>query len=304
MAKASTGRVKPAPCDGDIDMSEVKKIVIISDGTGQTAKRLMDAVLSQYSRRDIDFSLVKIYQRARDRAALDKVMLEVDNESLVIFSIIADDLGRYFHERLTERGILHLNVLEPMLNTMSKFLGVHPDYEPGLLHKIDDRYYQRVDAISYTVEHDDGMGQFIEEAEIVLVGLSRTCKTPISMYLACNHGKKVANIPVVADAAMEKGLLARLSPIKGDIIFGLMMQPEILAHVREERSHFLAKTESTRIAVKEYYNVQNVVEETRYCRQLFARTGWQMIDVTRRAIEEISHEILDILERQAKQGNK
>jgi regulator of PEP synthase PpsR (kinase-PPPase family) len=273
-------------------MCEEKKIVVVSDGTGKTAERLMDAVLAQYSDDEVGYSLVRTYQQVRDRETLDKILTEIDSDYLVIFSLISEDLGRYFHEQLAERWILHLNVLEPMLMTMSKFLGIHPDYQPGLLQKIDDKYYRKVDAIGYTVEHDDGRGSMIEEADIILVGLSRTCKTPIAMYLACNHGIKVANIPIVRDPTMEANLLARVAPLKQERIFGLMMQPEVLAHVREERLLFLAKAGPQQVELREYYDIQEIREDLKFCRRLFARREWDTVDVTRRAIEEISLEIL------------
>ena len=273
-------------------MCEAKKIVIISDSTGKTAKRLMDAVLGHYSQKDVEYSLVNIYHQVRERETLEGALKEIDDESLVIYSIISEDLSQYLRRRLSERGILHLNILEPMLSTISKFLGTHPDYRPGILQIIDDKYYQKVDAIGYSAEHDDGRGQLIEEADVVLLGLSRTCKTPISMYLACNFGIQVANIPIVSDVTMEKNLLAKLAPLKQDIIFGLMMQPEVLAHVREERSLILARTTASRLEIEKYSDLSEIYSELRFCRNLFRKKGWQTIDVTRRAIEEISLEIL------------
>ena len=110
---------------------EVKKIIIVSDGTGKTAHRLMDAVLAQYSPDEVDFTLERVYQQVRDTAMLDKIVEEVDDEYLVIFSIISEELGKYFKDRLADKFVFHLDVLEPMLTTMSKFLGAHPDYRPG-----------------------------------------------------------------------------------------------------------------------------------------------------------------------------
>ena len=178
-------------------MNESKKIVIISDGTGKTAKRLMDSVIYQYRGQQVSYSLIEIYKEVRNKGQFDNVLKKIDDDYLVIVSIISDDLMKYIRKALDDRRILHLNVLEPMLNTMSKFLGVHPDYKPGILQIVDDRYYKKVDAIGFTVEHDDGMGKFINEADVILLGLSRTCKTPISVYLACNFGLKAANIPII-----------------------------------------------------------------------------------------------------------
>ena len=278
-------------------MSETKLIVIISDGTGKTARRLMDAVLSQYSESSVDYQLLAIYPEVRTKKAVDKVLNEIDDECLVIYSIISPDVHKYFHRKLRDREILHINVLDPMLKTMRKFLGVHPDYRPGILHRIDDRYYKKVDAIGFTVEHDDGRGLMIQEADVVLLGLSRTCKTPISMYLACNHGMKVANIPIVPGITTEKVLKSRLEGVDSGRIVGLLMDPEVLATVREVRVEFLARGTGDAVELDDYHDVRVIRKEYRYCREVFEEHDWIQIDVTRRAIEEISMEILDELGR-------
>ncbi len=276
-------------------MGEEKQIVIISDGSGKTAKRLMDAVLAQYSQQEVGFSLAAIYQQVRDKRTLAGIFRGLDADCLVVYSIISEELSAYCHERLTERSILHLNILEPMLTTMSKFLGVHPDYRPGILQIIDDRYYKKVDAIGFTVEHDDGRGPLIADSDIVLVGLSRTCKTPISMYLSCNYGMKVANIPIVPDPLMEKNFLKRLEHVRHRNIFGLLMLPEALAQAREERAFFLARTSTFQDNLHKYYNLEEIRNELKYCRNLYSSKGWYTIDVTRRAIEEISQEVLQTI---------
>ena len=273
-------------------MDEEKKIVIISDGTGRTAQRLMDAVLAQYAESNLEFSLVTVYPQVRDRAMFDRILKQIDDDYLVIFSIISHDLSQYFCEKLNERGILHINVLDPMLKIMSKFLGVHPGYRPGILQVIDDRYYKKVDAIGFTVRHDDGKGHHVEDADVVLLGLSRTCKTPISMYLACNYGLKVANIPVVRNAVMTENLFRRLEKVDSKNVLGLLMQPEVLAKVREERSMIIAEREHHHNQLDSYYDIREVAQEFRFSRDMFEVRGWETVDVTRRAIEEVSLEIL------------
>jgi regulator of PEP synthase PpsR (kinase-PPPase family) len=273
---------------------EIKKIVIVSDGTGKTARRLMDAVLAQYSE-DVPFSVINTFQEVRTKERVNEVLKKIEDQYLVIFSIISDDLRDYFHSTLEERKILHLNVLEPMLKTMSKFLGVHPQYRPGLLQIIDDRYYRKIDAISYTVEHDDGRGYRTEEAELILVGPSRSCKTPISMYVACNFGMKVVNIPIVGNDRMKEQLLKRLVAVNPKIIFGVLMQPDELARVREERAHLLFPDDHGRGELHEYHDVREIREELRFCRKLYREQDWTMVDVTKRAIEEVAEEILRAL---------
>ncbi|MEW5795326.1 MAG: pyruvate, phosphate dikinase/phosphoenolpyruvate synthase regulator [Candidatus Zixiibacteriota bacterium] len=277
-------------------MNEVKKIVIISDGTGRTAKRLMDAVLVQYHESDLTYSVANIFPQVRRRKELDKILAELDPSSLVIYSIISTDQADYFDKELARRKILHLNVLRPMLDTMSKFLGVHPEYRPGLLHVVDDRYYQKVDAIGYTVEHDDGRGAAIAEADIVLVGPSRSCKTPISMYLACNHGLRVANTPIFQDPNVTQSMLDRLRAAQAGRIVGLLMQPETLTRVREHRLAMLAKQDRYQAQIDGYCDIRQVAGEFRYCRDLYVVQGWHAVDVTRRGIEEVSQEIIELLD--------
>ena len=276
-------------------MSELKKIVIVSDGTGGTAKRLMDAVLVQYEQAEVEYSLEHIYQQVRTHKEIGRILKEIDDEDLVLFSVISRELSDYFSRRLEDRNILHLNILRPTLDIVSKFLGVHPDYRPGIFRIVDDRYYGRIDTIGYTVEHDDGCGSLIEQADAVLLGLSRSCKTPISVYLACNHGLKVANIPVVKDTVIMENLLRRLKSVDPRKVIGLLIQPDRLARMREERSGYFAVTPKARAELQSYHEIGEVTQEFRFCRELYRTKGWQAVDVTHRAIEEISKEILQLL---------
>lgn len=278
-----------------VPISESKPIIIVSDGTGRTARRLLDAVLAQYAEQKVTFTIRRTFQAVTTKAQAEKIVEEISDEYLVIYSIISLELGTYFHEILEERGILHLNVLRPMIKTLSKFLGVHPEFKPGLLQIVDDNYYRKLDAIGYTVEHDDGRGHRIEEADLVLVGLSRTCKTPISMYLACNFGLKIANIPVIADSTFRHQMLNRLRAVPAGRIIGLMIQANELVRIREERAGLLVGDPARKHDLIAYHDVTQIRNELRFCRQLYAENSWESIDVTRRAIEEVGAEILQTL---------
>jgi regulator of PEP synthase PpsR (kinase-PPPase family) len=272
--------------------NDLKKIIIVSDGTGKTAKRLMDAVLAQYDEHKVNFIVEYIFQEVRTKQRANAIFKKMSNDSLVIFSIISDDLRRYFHDKLHSRDILHLDVLDPMLRTMKKFLGVHPNYKPGLLQVIDHKYYSKIDSIGYTVEHDDGRGYQLDRAEVILLGVSRTCKTPISMYLACNQGFKVANIPVIMDQHYKRNLLEKLKDIDRKKIYGLIMKAEVLSMVRLERSHVLAEDMVGKSKFEKYYDLREIRDELRFSREIFDELKIGTIDVTRRAIEEISADIL------------
>jgi regulator of PEP synthase PpsR (kinase-PPPase family) len=269
-----------------------KKIVVISDGTGKTARRLMDAVLSQYAGQKVQYTLVNTYQEVRTRKQIDGILRKIRDDYLVVFSIISDDLRKYVHDRLERRSILHLNVLEPMLRTMSKFLGVHPDYRPGLLQIIDDRYYRKVDAIGFTVEHDDGRGSRHAEAELVLVGPSRCCKTPLSMYIACNFGLRVANIPIVQIDNIIELLEQQLHGVNPRRICGLVMAPDELSRAREERWNLLTDDDLTKRELQTYLDGRVIARELALCRQIYQKHHWAVVDVTKRAIEEITEELL------------
>jgi len=276
--------------------SENKRIVIISDSTGKTARRLLDAVLAQYTKKDVRYVVENIYRQVRSKKEVDEILAGISDDHLVIFTIIKENLRKHIDSCLEERGIFHLDVLAPMMSTLSRFLGVHPDYEPGLLHKVDDEYYKKIDAIGFTVEHDDGLGSQIEEAEIVLVGPSRTSKTPIAMYLTCNYGVKVANVVIVRDEFAKKQLLEKLQRVDPATIFGLFMQPDILAELYEKRAEgiFGDHFGEGKAGEESYFN--EVREKIRFCRMLYNEQNWEIIDVTRRSIEDIAKEIFQILE--------
>ena len=274
-------------------LHEVKKIIIISDGTGETARRLMDSIGAHYLSSGIPFVLEEIHQRVRTIKQVDKIMKKITKEHLVLFSLVKDNVREYLHGLLESKVIIHMDVLKPMRETLFKFLGHMPkDYKPGLLQIIDDKYYRKVDAIGYTVKHDDGQGHQINEAELVLVGPSRTCKTPLSMYITSNFGLRVANIPIVPTNGMKKMLLKTLANVDDTIIIGLTMQPELLATIRERREELFSEGDDDAIPLDNYSNLQEIRNELMFCRRLYNEKGWVSVDVTRRAIEEISTEII------------
>ncbi len=271
----------------------MKKIVIISDGTGYTSRRLMEGVLAQYARHPIEVRLENVYARISSRRQIREILDGLDSDFLVIFSIVAGDLRKYTQGTLSKRDILYLDMLAPMLSTIEKFLGFHPEYEPGLRQRVDDRYYQRVDSIGFTVGHDDGAGHQLDQADIILLGPSRTCKTPISIYLACNHHIKVANIPIIAEEAMEEMLLGRLEGIRRRRLVGLIMEADVLTGVRTERSQVLVGSHGDRQSIRPYADVDEIRREIRFCLSLFRDLDIPVVNVTWRAIEEISLEILN-----------
>lgn len=273
--------------------SATKRILIVSDGTGATAKRLLDAVLAQHPEDRDDYFLENIHTHVHERVTLDAILDRAGEDHLVLFSFVDRDLDRHCHDVLTHRAILHLNVLEPMVLTLAKFLGIHPDYDPGFLQIIDDRYYRRVDAIGFTVEHDDGRGHHIDEADVVLLGLSRTCKTPISMYLACNYGLKTANIPIFASEQVLAQIQGRVADLPRSRLFGLSMNLDVLAKVRRGRRVVQAgKGSQLETDLGSYCSRSVIREEVRLSQRFFGELDLEVIEVTWRAIEEVANDIV------------
>jgi regulator of PEP synthase PpsR (kinase-PPPase family) len=270
----------------------MKKIIIVSEGTGNTSRRMMETVLGQYSRLKLDVKLDNVFPQVHTRKQVREILADLDSDYLVIFSIVSKELREYAHSLLQKRGILHLSILDPMLETIEKFLGFHPEYEPGLRQIVDNRYYQKVDSMGYTVGHDDGRGHQLDQADIILLGPSRTCKTPISIYLACNHGVKVANIPIIPDEGMEEILLSRLENIRRRRIVGLIMEADVLIGIRTERSRLLTGSSAARQSIRPYCDADEIRREIRYCNTLFQELEIKTVNVTWRAIEEISLEVL------------
>jgi regulator of PEP synthase PpsR (kinase-PPPase family) len=275
-------------------MGDTKKIVIISGGTGETALRLMHAILAHYPEADIDYALEKTHRYVRSTEQLEKILSEIPDDRLVLFSIITEELRNHLQDALKSRTLRYLNILEPMRQTMQDFLQFNPNYESGILQKKYGRY-KKMDAITFTVRHDDGMGTRIEEAELVLVGPSRTCKTPISMYVATNYGLKVANIPVVPDMAMVSQLLKRLLDVSPRIIFGTVMKPEVLASIRGTRTRLISGHSVVDDSLVAYQELEAIEKELLFCRRLYSAQNWEIIDVTERAIEEISSTLISEL---------
>lgn len=255
---------------------------LISDATGETLLAAGRAASAQYK----DARAIEhIYPLIRTERQLAKVLDDIDQEpGIVLYTVVDQELARRIDEGCAAMGLPCVSVLEPVLLVFQSYLGTPAGRRVGAQHVLDAEYFRRIDALNFTMEHDDGqLPDDIEQAEIVLIGISRTSKTPTSIYLA-NRGIKTANIPIVLGVPMPESLSRTEKPL----IVGLVASAERISHVRENR--ILGSTPA--YDARGYTDRATIAEELAYARKICTRGGWPMIDVTRRSIEETAAAIV------------
>jgi len=267
---------------------------LLSDSTGETLENIAKAALAQFD--DVEV-LRHFWPMVRSETHLERILGEIaQNPGLVIFTLVNPEIRRTLEARCRAIGLPAVAPLDPVNHALSSMLGQEMKARPGRQHTLDAAYFARVDAIQFTIAHDDGVNwENWEEADIVLAGVSRTSKTPTSIYLA-NRGFKVANIPIVPESPPPTTLFALRHPM----VVGLTTSPERLIQVRRNRLLSLNQQNET-----SYVEHEAVQREVAYARRMFADNGWPVIDVTRRSIEETAAAIITICnERAAGSGTR
>ncbi|GGG32211.1 pyruvate, water dikinase regulatory protein [Chelatococcus composti] len=256
---------------------------LVSDATGETLIAVARAAAAQYEGVS---AIEHIYPLVRSRAQLERVIEEIDAApGVVLYTMVESEFAERLEAACAASGCPCLSVLSPVLNLFQSYLGAAQAARPGAQHVLNSEYFKRIDAMNYTLLHDDGqMADDLEEADVVLVGVSRTSKTPTSIYLA-NRGIKTANIPLVPGIPLPESLLNAKKPL----IVGLVASPERIVQIRQNRLLSLNADEDS-----PYVDRDSVAEEIAQSRRLFARHQWPMIDVTRRSIEETAAAIIDL----------
>ncbi len=242
------------------------------------------AALAQFE----DTEVVRhFWPMVRSRQHLDRIVPEISsNPGLVLFTLVNPDTRARLEEHCRQLGLPAVPALDAVTEALETQLGQEAHGRPGRQHTMDEAYFRRVDAIHYTIAHDDGIGwEDWEEADIVLAGVSRTSKTPTSIYLA-NRGYKTANIPLVVESPPPRELFGLRHPL----VVGLTTAPERLVQVR--RNRLLSLNEATETA---YVDNERVREEVQFARRMFADNGWPVIDVTRRSIEETAAAVIRLI---------
>ena len=256
---------------------------LVSDSTGETLNAILRAVAPLFEGMT---TLERSYYLVRSKRQLDKVLEEIEaRPGVVLFTIAANDLRQTLEYRCKALKIPCMALLDGPLNMFSRHLGIAPSVKTGMKQTLDESYFHRIDALNYSMTHDDGqMIQGFEDADIVLVGVSRTSKTPTSIYLA-NRGYKTANYPLVYGGPIPPQLLE----LKKPMVVGLKVSPDRLISIRTNRLLSLNADSNS-----DYVDADSVREEVIYANRLFERQGWEVIDVTRRSIEETSAAILNL----------
>src|SRR3954467_14603801 len=261
-------------------MADPLHLHLLSDSTGETLEMIAKACLAQFDHVEM---LQHLWPMVRSEGHLDRVLDDVERRpGLVLYTLVNSTIRRELERKTRRRGIHAVSVLDPVVAALSAVLGQEAKGRPGRQHALDAAYFHRVDAIQFTIAHDDGIGaDNWEEADIVLAGVSRTSKTPTAIYLA-NRGYKVANIPLVPEAPPPASLFSLRHPL----VVGLPTNPERLVQIRRNRLLALNQPPET-----DYVDLEAVNAELAFARRLFADNGWPVIDVTRRSIEETAFAI-------------
>jgi len=260
---------------------------LVSDSTGGTLHGVVKACIAQFS--DV-LPVEHLWNLVREKRQIDHVMKGVaEMPGPVLFTLVDDLLAHYLQEKCHEVGVPAIPVLQPIMNSLSEYLGLKSRSMPGLQHILNEDYFSRIDAMDYALHHDDGQrtGRSLAEADVVLLGVSRTSKTPTCLYLA-NRGIKAANIPLVPGIALPPEIF----DLKTPLFVGLTESPTRLVELRTNRLQHIGENNQT-----DYLELEKVKEEVAQARQLYTRMGWPVIDVTRRSVEETAAEILTLLSR-------
>jgi regulator of PEP synthase PpsR (kinase-PPPase family) len=268
-------------------MSNTYQIYLISDSTGETLDRIFLALKAQF--KNIEYK-VHSYSFTRTENQILKILnnAKKNDNSVILYTIVDNNLAKYLANVSDEKKIPCFGVLGNLILNFSKILNQKASHEPSGQHALNDEYYERIEAIQFTMNHDDGnLTEEIEKSDIVLVGVSRTSKTPTSIYLA-NKGFKTSNIPLINENSLPKKL--KDNP-QLTCVIGLNTEPERLADIRKNRMNSLKETEN-----KGYVDLDNIKNEIMEAKKTFQKYKWPSIDVTRKSVEETAASIIKIHE--------
>ena len=256
---------------------------LVSDSTGETLITVARAAAAQYEGVS---AIEHVYPLVRSPTQLERVVAEIEAApGIVLYTLVEPELASRLEQACRDTGSPHLSVLSPVHSLLQSYLGAASTARPGAQHMLNAEYFKRIDAMNFTLLHDDGqLPDDLNDADVVLVGVSRTSKTPTSIYLA-NRGVKTANIPLVPGVPVP----AALETVKKPLVVGLVASPERIVQIRQNRLLSLRADDDTA-----YVDRASVAEEIALSRKLCARHSWPMIDVTRRSIEETAAAILDL----------
>jgi regulator of PEP synthase PpsR (kinase-PPPase family) len=261
----------------------LRHLHLLSDSTGETLELIAKAALAQFDDANIKRHF---WPMVRSQQHLDRILADIAaNPGLVLFTLVNQETRVRLEDRCRALGLPAIAALDQVTGALADLLGQQAKARPGRQHLMDDAYFARVEAIQFTIAHDDGVGwEEWEQADILLAGVSRSSKTPTSIYLA-NRGYKTANIPIVVESPPPPALFGLRHPL----VVGLTTAPERLIQVR--RNRLISLNQAPEAA---YVDTDKVTREVQMARRMFADNGWPVIDVTRRSIEETAAAVINL----------
>ena len=265
-------------------MNERRSIYVISDSTGETASKVVQAALLQFRHEQVN---LRTFGNLRDLAALTQVLDRAAAEgALVVYTLVRADQRQALYNRAAEFGVQVVDLMGSLMVRLSHWLEAAPKDEPGLLHRMDEEYFRRVEAMEFAVKHDDGQNPSgMPKAEIVVVGVSRTSKTPVCAYLA-QRGYKAANLPLVL--GMEPP--PQVDELDARRVFGLTISPAVLLEIRRSRLKRMGVANKS-----EYADLAHIESELDHARKIYRKhPDWTVLDITRRAVEETASDLVAI----------
>ena len=267
-------------------MNEKYNVYLVSDSTGETLDRIFLSLKSQFANFDYE---KKEFAFIRTEQQIDKIIkecIELEN-SLILYTIVETKLAKYISNQSEKNNVPCFGILGNFILSFSKLLNQKAIHKPSAQHVLDDDYYKRIEAIQYTMSHDDGKKvDDLSNADVILLGVSRTSKTPTSIYLA-NRGYKTINIPLILDQKVPEELTSNSKAC----IVGLVADPDRLADIRRNRVAIMNDHK-----LKDYTDLDFIKKEVNESKILFKKNNWPIIDVTRRSVEETAASILKIIE--------
>lgn len=257
---------------------------LVSDSTGETLNAMARAVCARFEN---VLPIEHIYALVRSPRQLERALTDIEEApGVVIHTIVDDQLRTALEEGVRRLDMPCIAALDPLVSSLQRYLGAAISRRVGVQHALDNDYFNRMDALNYAIGHDDGQGgQDLEQADVVLVGVSRTSKTPTCIYLA-HRGVRAANVPLVPTRPPPE----KLFELKNTLVVGLTISPDRLIQIRRNRLLSLKEDRES-----SYIDIEAVREETVKARRLYERQGWPVIDVTRRSVEETAAAVLNLL---------
>ncbi len=272
---------------------ESKTIFAISDSLGETAEAVARATVSQYDKENLEVVRIPFINSEKQ---IDEVLIEAAKGPHVIcHTIVSETLRHYLTTRVTELGLLSVDILGPALKAVGSIATTAPRMTAGMIHKLDQEYFKKVEAIEFAVKYDDGKNpKGFEKADIVIIGVSRTSKTPLSMYLAYKK-IKAANLPLVPEIPLPEELFQ----LPSKKVVGLVIDPYKLNHIRTERLAAMGLAGDAN-----YADVKRIEEELQYAKAVMRRVHCPVLDVSNKSIEETASQVMQIVARNAAQAKK